>query len=434
MSARTRFAPSPTGFLHIGNARTALLNFIFAKQQGGAFILRLDDTDLTRSTEPYKQSIQEDLRWLGIEWDEMFSQSARARAYEAAAEQLKRADRLYPCYESEAELALARRAARQSGKTPMYNRAALSLSSKERQSLEAQGQKPHWRFKLSHQTCHFQDLIHGAMRVETTSLSDPILIRADGTFLYMLPSVADDLDHQITHIIRGDDHLTNSAIHVELAEALGGTPPIFAHHPLMVDADGAPLSKRLGALSLRDLKARGFEAEAVRALIVDAPSDDAADFAATAARHVHFDHARLERLNAAIIHQMDWQEAKSRLSEQARSQLDERFWQSVRANLVFFNEVEGWREIIYGCPNLPSQSEAGDLLSRARSLLPAAPWDEDVWARWTSALAKETGLKGRDLYLPLRLALTGLEKGPEMKNLILLLGYERVAQRLSASA
>ena len=422
---KVRFAPSPTGYLHLGNARTALLNFLFAKTEGGMFILRMDDTDDTRSTQEYAHAIEEDLLWLAVEWEDSFKQSTRFGEYQQAVEKLKSLGLLYACYESEEELALARRAALQAKRAPVYNRKALELTPTDRQSIEAQGIKPHWRFKLSHQKVDVVDLLHGTTAIATNSLSDPVLIRADGRFLYTLPSVLDDLDYGITHIIRGDDHLTNSAVQVELARALGGDAPIFAHHPLMVNEDGSPLSKRNQDFSLRAFRDEGFEPEAITALLVG----EEFDFQQQAKHNVRYERKRLEKINSGLIHKMEWEKVKARLP----LEISQNDWQGLRHNLTFIKDAELWHSIIYGEPALPQQKEEQAFLQTALRLLPQAPLDENSWGEWTKALSDATGRKGKALYLPLRLALTGQDKGPEMKNMIELLGYEKIKKRLSIS-
>ncbi len=429
---RVRFAPSPTGFLHLGNARTAALNFLFARHEGGRFLLRLDDTDRARSRDEYKDAIIEDLAWLDLPHDGMFCQSDRFEAYHEAAERLKEAGRLYPCYETEQELALARRQGRSGGSSPVYDRAALKLTAAQKQKYQDEGRAPHWRFKLSGGICRFDDLLHGRTEIKTTSLSDPVLIRADGRFLYTLPSVLDDMDFNISHVIRGDDHLTNSAVHVELTEALGGAAPVFGHHPLMTDISGASLSKRKGQLSLRDLKQEGFEPETLLHFLIG--SDDFSkdlirnfDFVAASSEHIRFDHVYLLRLNGRFIHGLDGSEASRRLAALGISESAE-FWQVVRHNLTMLKQARFWQELLDDRFRGVIGDEA--FLAEAARLLPAAPWDETTWSLWTRQLGEATSRRGRDLYMPLRLALTAREKGPEMKNLILLLGYDRVRARL----
>ena len=428
---RVRFAPSPTGFLHLGNARTAALNFLFARHAHGKFILRLDDTDPARSRDEYKNAIIEDLAWLGLPYDEVFSQSERLADYQKAADRLKEKGLLYPCYETAQELALLRRAARSSqNSSPAYDRAALKLTDAQKQQFQDEGRQPHWRFKLSGEICRFEDLLHGAVKLKTASLSDPVLIRADGRFLYTLPSVLDDLDFNISHVIRGGDHLTNSAVHVELAAALGGAAPIFAHHPLMTDVSGASLSKRKGQLSLRDLKEEGFEPETLLHFLIGEQKEnkESFDFVKAASENIRFDHAHLLRLNGRFLHGLDWSEAERRLAVMGMTG-SAAFWQAIRRNLTKLSEVQFWQDLLDDQFKGTIQDEA--FLAEAARLLPPAPWDDQVWSRWTKQLGEATSRRGRDLYLPLRLALTAREEGPEMKNLILLLGYDRVRARLN---
>ena len=425
---RVRFAPSPTGFLHLGNARTAALNFLFARHAHGKFILRLDDTDPARSRDEYKNAIIQDLAWLGLPHDEVFSQSERLADYQKAADRLKEKGLLYPCYETAQELALLRRAARSSqNSSPVYDRAALKLTEAQKQQFQDEGHQPHWRFKLSGEICRFEDLLHGAIKLKTASLSDPVLIRADGRFLYTLPSVLDDLDFNISHVIRGDDHLTNSAVHVELAAALGGGAATFAHHPLMTDGSGASLSKRKGQLSLRDLKEEGFEPEALLHFLIG-DQKESFDFVKAACENIRFDHAHLLRLNGRFLHGLDWSEAEGRLAALGMTG-SVAFWQAIRRNLTKLSEVQFWQDLLDDRFQGTIQDEA--FLAEAARLLPPAPWDDQVWSRWTKQLGEATSRRGRDLYLPLRLALTAREEGPEMKNLILLLGYDRVRARLN---
>lgn len=439
----TRFAPSPTGYLHLGNARTAFLNFLFAREKGGEFILRIDDTDKVRSKDEYKVALEEDLAWLGITYERTFSQSARVAEYAAAAEMLKAKGLLYRCYETEEELVVARRAALAASRPPVYDRAGLKMSEAAHKEKEEAGVRPHWRFKLSQGDVLFQDLIHGETKVKTDSLSDPVLIRADGSFLYTLPSVCDDLAFGITHIIRGDDHLTNSAVQVELALALGArtsgsesaplilagsAPVVFAHHPLMVNEDGSPLSKRHGDFSLRKFREEGFEAEAVAHLLVGKDFN----FQAQAGKNIRYERARLEKLNGALVHQMEWAQARSRLP----NSISEQDWFGLRANLTLLKDAELWHSIIAGDGagfEKTAPDTAPDFFQQALQLLPPAPLNESSWQVWTKALSAATALKGKALYLPLRLALTGQNAGPEMKNVILLLGRDKIKARLSNS-
>ncbi len=438
MSIAVRFAPSPTGPLHAGNARTALFNFLFARKQGGRFILRLDDTDAERSSEEHAQAIGEDLLWLGIKPDQTFRQSERIPLYRQAAEKLKQAGCLYPCYETPQELARRRRLARAANRPPVYDRAALGLSAAQRRKLEEQGRKPHWRFRLSGGVVRFDDLVHGRVAVPTASLSDPVLIREDGGFLYSLPSAADDLDMGVSHVIRGEDHLTNSAVHIELAEALGGAPPRFAHHGLITGEDGAPLSKRrMQEAALRSLRGAGIEPVALNFFLARGEGESpcrtldelAAGFKPEAMPRapLRFEPARLARVSAQFIHAMDYETAFPRLATQG-IEVGEALWLAVRGNLSKLADVKIWRGIVEGeaAPVIKDRA----FIEAARACLPPAPWGEGVWEEWTKALAKATGRKGRALYLPLRLALTGLDHGPELAALLPLIGRDKALARL----
>ena len=440
MTVTVRFAPSPTGLLHVGNARTALLNFLFARKNGGKFLLRIDDTDTERSKPEYETAIVEDLGWLGIRHDLFARQSERAAAHQAAAETLKAAGRLYPCYESQLELDRRRQRQISSGKPPVYDRAALKLTPEERAKLEGQGKRPHWRFKLTQQKVKFHDLIRGPVEIDTANLSDPVLIREDGRFLYTLPSVVDDVDFFITHIIRGEDHVTNTAVQIELFEALGATPPAFAHHPLLVGAGGEALSKRLGSLSLRLLREDGIEPLAAVSYLAKTGTSDPIAPHTTMAELVegfavekigrapaHFDPAELANLNAKLLHALPYEAVAGRL-ETAGIGGGAAFWEVAKHNLARFSDAGELWTMVAG-PLAPVIEDAA-LASKAAHLLPVEPWDEATWAAWTGAIASATGLKGRALYHPLRLALTGREHGPELKKLLSLIGRARAYARL----
>ena len=439
MTVKVRFAPAPSGRLHVGNVRTALVNWLYARQQGGQFVLRIDDTDLERSTKEYEQGIQDDLAWLGLAWDEKDNQSARFPTYQLAVERLKQQGRLYPAYETSEELERRRRVALAQGKPPIYDRAALKLSDDEKAAFEAEGRRPHWRFKLEGKRVHWDDLVKGRIEVDTASMSDPVLIRADGLFLYTLPSVADDIDMGITHVIRGEDHVTNTGAQIELFEALGAAPPKFAHMPLLVGADGEALSKRLGSLSISQLRENGFEplsilthlarmgtsdglhvANAVDELVAGFSFDKIGKHAA------RYDPADLERLNAAVIHAMSYQQAQPRLAERD-ADLGEAFWHAVRANLTLFDGVGTWAHVVNGAVE-PLRDEP-EFLEQAAALLPEH-LTVDAWSAWTSAIKEATGRKGKQLFLPLRRALTGLDHGPEMGPLLPLIGRETALARL----
>lgn len=439
-----RFAPSPTGLLHVGNARVALANFLLAGGQPANLVLRFDDTDQERSRQEYVDGILRDLHWLGIRWQEEVFQSQRIDLYQAAAERLMMAGRLYPCYESAEDLEYMRRRLRARGLPPIYDRSALKLTEADRIILETQGRKPHWRFKLAEGTIAWTDMVRGDCRYDAAHLADPVLIREDGTFLYMLPSAVDDADLGITHVIRGEDHVTNTAVQIQLFEALGATPPEFAHLPLLVDADGKGLSKRLGSLSLADLREQGLEPMAVNALLARLGTSepiepfedidhlvrdfDMTRFGRSAPR---FDPADLERLNQKIIHALPWELAQARLRAKGCDHADEAFWEAVRGNLTVMADVMEWYGVVYGAfnPEAPADEDR-DFLAQALAALPAEPWDARTWKAWTDTLKADTGRKGKALFLPLRRALTGRDHGPEMSAMLPLIGRKKAAERL----
>ena len=441
-----RFAPSPTGRIHIGNARTALLNALFARKHGGRFILRFDDTDTERSREEYVEAIGVDLAWLGIEPDVIARQSLRLALYADAAERLKAAGRLYPCYETAAELERRRKRQQARGLPPVYDRAALALTADDRARLEADGIAPHWRFRLDRVAVGWDDLVRGASRIDCASLSDPVLIRGDGSCLYTFASVVDDMAMGITHVIRGEDHVTNTAVQIQLTTALGGAPPVFAHHNLLTTADGEGLSKRSGALSIGGLREAGIEPLAVAALAVLTGSSDAVrpvasldDLIATlhlshlSRAAARFDPAELTALSARTLHTLPFAAVAARLAAVGIAGPDaEAFWLAVRGNLRTFADVEGWWKVVEGPvePDGACPRDEADFLREAATLLPSEPWDGNVWSAWTNALKTRTGRRGRALFHPLRLALTGRETGPELATLLPLIGRLRAADRL----
>jgi glutamyl-tRNA synthetase len=436
-----RFAPSPTGLLHIGNARTALLNALFARREGGTFVLRFDDTDVERSKPEFAAAITEDLAWLGIPPDRVVRQSNRFAVYADAAERLKRTGRLYPAYETPDELEFRRKRQLARGQPPVYDRAAVRLTDDERAKLEAEGRRPHWRFRLDHRTVGWRDLVRGESHVDCGSLSDPVLVRADGTYLYTLPSVVDDIDLAVTHVIRGEDHVTNTAVQIQLFEALGAAAPGFAHHNLLTTASGEGLSKRLGHLSLKGLREAGLEPQAVASLAVLVGSAEAVrpvksldelgrlvDFGHISRAPAKFDEAELEHLNARLVHELDFAEVKDRLAALGVGG-GEPFWLAVRTNLAKVAEAAQWWSVVEG-PVRPVIAEPA-LLAKAAGTLPEPPWDASTWKRWTDAVKADTGAKGRALFMPLRLALTGLDHGPELAGLLPLIGPDRARRRLA---
>ncbi|MCX7326014.1 MAG: glutamate--tRNA ligase [Hyphomicrobiales bacterium] len=436
-----RFAPSPTGRLHIGNARPALFNWLFALKHQGHFILRYDDTDKERSTAAFAEAIAADLGWLGIHPHAEYAQSARTALYHAAADKLRRMGRLYPCYESPDELDRRRKRQLARGLPPIYDRAALKLTAEERAGFEAEGRKPHWRFLLESRPVAWSDLVRGDAHVDCGSLSDPVLIRGDGAYLYTLPSVVDDIDMGITHVIRGEDHVTNTAVQIQIIEALGGTLPVFAHHNLLTTASGEGLSKRLGHLSLASLRDAGIEPLAVAALAVLVGSADAVrpvesleelaqlvDLAHVSRAPAKFDEAELLHLSARTLHQMSYQAAAPRLA-QLGVDGGEAFWVAVRGNLSSFGEAKDWWSVVNG-PAVPVITDAAFAFA-AIAALPNGPLDAASWKIWTEAIKASTGAKGKALFMPLRLALTGREHGPELAPLLPMIGRERLLARLA---
>ena len=442
MSATVRYAPSPTGRLHLGNARPAVLNWLFAKSHDGKFVLRLDDTDLARSTEEFAQGIETDLAWLGIAPDLKVRQSDRFALYDAARDRLIAAGRLYPCYETADELDRKRKRARALGKPPIYDRAALTLSDEDRAALEAEGRKPHWRFKLDGRPVTFTDLIKGEQTVNTASMSDPVLIREDGTYLYTLPSVVDDIDLGVTHVIRGEDHVSNTGTQIEIFEALSGAVPTFAHHNLLTDAEGQGFSKRLGSLSLAQLREEGYEPLAVAIVaaltgtslpVEPYPSLDAIaerlEFSMISHGSARFDSAELDTLNARLVHHFNFEAVRSRFPE--LDGLTEPVWLALRDNVSRLPELAVLYEDIFINAQPVIADEDRDFIATAREMLPEEPWDETTWGQWTGALKQASGRKGKGLFLPLRLALTGKAEGPELKALLPVLGRKASLARLS---
>ncbi len=436
-----RFAPSPTGRIHIGNTRTAVLNWLYALRNGGRFVLRFDDTDVARSKPEFERAIAEDLAWLRIEPSLTVRQSERLPLYTDVTERLKAAGRLYPASETSEELDRKRKRQQMRHLPPVYDRAALSLSDTERRVFEAEGRKPHWRFLLDRKRVAWDDLIRGHQEIDTASLSDPVLVREDGTWLYTLTSVADDIDLGITHIIRGEDHVVNTAVQIEIFEALGASAPTFAHHSLLVGADGQGLSKRLGSLSIGGLREQGFEpmavasvagligtSEAVHACLDYAELVATFDLAHVSRAPARFSEAELAGVNGKLLHRMSYAEAKPRLAS-IGADAGEAFWLAVRGNITFLAEARDWLAVIEG--DIAPAIENPDLLRQATALLPAEPWDASTWKAWTEALKLESGLKGKALFHPLRLALTGRETGPELAQLLPLIGRERALARLT---
>jgi len=446
MTVAVRFAPSPTGLLHVGNIRLALVNWLFARKAGGSFLLRLDDTDFERSTREFAEGIERDLSWLGLSWDRSARQSDRMERYHDAAERLKADGRLYPCYETADELGLKRKSLLARGLPPLYDRAALRLTDAERARFETEGRRPHWRFRLLPDPVSWTDLVRGPARFSGADLSDPVLVREDGRPLYTLSSVVDDIEFGISHVIRGEDHVANTAVQIQLWQALGGPVPAFAHLPLLTDAAGQGLSKRLGGLSVQSLREDdGLEPMALLSLLAHLGTADAVepylgldalvasfDMARVSRATPRFDPEELKRLNARILHRTPFAAVAGRLEALGFAGVDERFWQVVRPNLERLADAGDWWRVTHA-PVAPTITDAA-FAAAAAALLPPEPWDEATWGGWIERVKAETGAKGKALFLPLRLALTGREHGPELKNLLPLIGRERALARLSGRA
>ncbi|MEL6724600.1 MAG: glutamate--tRNA ligase [Pseudomonadota bacterium] len=439
-----RFAPSPTGNLHVGNVRTALINWLFAKGQGGTFILRIDDTDLERSTAEFEQGIRDDLTWLGLTWGDTFKQSDRFGQYDAAADKLREMGLLYACYETADELDRQRKLQRARGKPPIYNRAGLTLTDEEKAAYEAEGRKPHWRFKLSGARVQWNDLVRGEQTIDTSSLSDPVLIRADGSYLYTLPSCVDDIEAGITHVVRGEDHVTNSGAQIEIFKALGGAAPDMAHTPLLVGADGASLSKRLGSLGMGELRNRGIEPLAICSLLAKLGTSDNVeireslaqlaeefDFGKIGRAPARFDEVDLMNLNAALTHAMSFDQAKDRLRAIDPLAANESFWDLVRENCQTVEDAARFVPVAFGEIEPLIDADDRDFISAAAALLPEGDLTSETWGNWTAALKAQTGRKGKGLFMPLRKALTGMERGPSVGDMLQLMGRERALKRLS---
>lgn len=441
MTTLVRFAPSPTGFLHVGNVRTGLMNMLFALKTGGRFLLRIDDTDTERSTKEYEDAIRRDLAWMGFAWDLFARQSERLESYEAAAENLKASGRLYPCYETPDELERRRKRALAQGKPPIYDRAALKLTDADRAKLEAEGKRPHWRFKLTGHRVEWTDLVRGPVHIDTASVSDPVLVREDGRFLYTLPSVVDDIDFAVTHVIRGEDHVTNTGVQVEIIEALGGGVPAFAHLPLLTGPGGEALSKRLGSLGVDELRREGILPMAIASLLAKLGTSDPVqprfslaelaaefDFAKIGRAPAHFDRRDLLHVNARLMHAAPFADVAPHLKAMALDPTADE-WRAIHDNLETLKDAAAWLAVMRG-PIAPEVTDAG-FLGEAAALLPQGELGPEAWGAWTRALAERTGRKGKELYHPLRLALTGRPHGPEMKTLLPLIGRERALARLA---
>ncbi|HET7606222.1 MAG TPA: glutamate--tRNA ligase [Sphingomicrobium sp.] len=436
MTVVTRFAPSPTGRLHVGNIRTALHNFLFARKNGGSFILRIDDTDRERSTAEFDQAIRDDLEWLGLSPDKLVRQSERFGLYEREFERLKAAGRVYACYETPEELELRRKVLLGRGLPPVYER-------KPADAPVPAGRVPHWRFRLDHDSAiAWTDLIRGEQSFDPKLLSDPVVRREDGSWLYLLPSVIDDIDLAITHVVRGEDHVSNSAVQIQMFAALGTEPPEFAHEALLVAAEGK-LSKRLGSYGAEHLRHEGVEPMALLDVLARigtsqpveplASLDDLAatfDFSTFGRAPAHFDPHEVELVNARLLHHLDYESVADLLPARAT----EEDWLALRGNLERLGDFAGWFEVLHGeiaAPDLEPDERL--VVTQAAAIAEGLDWSDEPWRTLTGELKRATGRKGRELFHPLRLALTGRESGPEMAPLLAAMGKDRAIRRLEAA-
>jgi glutamyl-tRNA synthetase len=443
MTITTRFAPSPTGRLHVGNLRAALHNWLFARQQGGRFLLRIDDTDRERSEERFVEAIRADLAWLGLDWDGEERQSSRFAAYETRFAELAASERVYACYETPQELELKRKVQLGRGLPPVYDRGALVLSDRDRRQLEEQGVRPHWRFKLDHDApIIWHDLIRGAQRFDPKLMSDPVIRRVDGSWLYHLPSVIDDIDLGISHVVRGEDHVSNTAAQVQMFDALDAAPPAFAHEALLTGAEGK-LSKRMGATDVDHWRETGVEPHALAAKLARigtslpvepvatmAPLIAAFDFTTFGRAPARFDEAELARLNAQTIHLLSYEQVADRLPHG----MDANAWEAVRPNLERVADAAIWWQVIQGSIETLAAPEDSEYVADAATTARELDWSANPWHALTSALKESSGRKGKALFQPLRRALTGQDHGPDMAALLPLIGRDRAVERLETAA
>ena len=432
---KVRFAPSPTGYMHIGNIRTALFNWLWAKKMGGKFMLRIDDTDSVRSKKEYEDYLRESLVWLGLTWEEEARQSARFEHYNEVTQKLIQQGRIYPCYETAEELEFKRKRAFAKGLPPIYDRQALNYTQEDIAKFEAEGRKPHYRFKLIQGEIALNDVVRGWVKYESQNLSDPIIIREDGSYLYHLPSVIDDCDFGITHIVRGEDHVTNTASQIQMFEAIGGKVPTFAHLPLLTGKEGK-LSKRLGSLGVKDLKDNGVENMTICSFLAKLGTSEAIepfysledlaqslDFSKIGRSQPKFDEEELKHFNLKYIHTLPYETVKDRVF------VDEDFWEKIKANLEKVEDYKVWNNICND--QIEPVVEDTNFTSQAAKLLPQDNWNCDTFSVWINEVKTATGKKGKELFHPIRMALTGQENGPELKVLLLLIGYEKAFKRLN---
>ena len=440
MTVITRFAPSPTGLLHLGNIRTALINWLYARTHNGKFILRIDDTDQERSKDEYISKIKYDLEWLGIDYDDTFNQSSRFERYREQFEKLKADGRIYPCYETPEELERKRKLQMASGGKQVYDRSSLSLTDEEKRAYEDDGRKPHWRFLLQTERLKWNDLLKGELDIDLTSLSDPVLFREDGVPLYTFSSAVDDIDYNITNVIRGDDHTSNTAVQIEIINAIDKNRITFAHHALLKASSGDKLSKRDNVISIDSFRKSNLEPLAILSLLAtigtsqsielkDSLNQIISEFKletiSTSPGRIEID--VLNALNKKQVQKLNFDEVSERLKN-IDEKIDEKFWNTIRSNLETVEGIKQWSDIVFDSKLI--EAEDKEYINSAMELIPDDPWDENTWELWTSAIKEKTGRKGKELFLPLREAFTGMSHGPEMKLLIQLIGREKILERV----
>ena len=440
MTTVTRFAPSPTGLLHLGNIRTALINWLYARTNNGKFILRIDDTDLERSKDEYISQIKYDLDWLGIDYDETFNQSSRFDRYREQFEKLKADGRIYPCYETPEELERKRKLLIAAGGKQVYDRSAMELTDQQKKDYEAEGRKPHWRFLLKTERMKWDDLLKGEIDIDLTSLSDPVLFREDGVPLYTFSSAVDDIDYGITNVIRGDDHTSNTAVQVEIINALDQNKITFAHHALLKASSGDKLSKRDNVISISSFREANMEPISILSLLATIGTSNSIELKdnidqiksefklstiSTSPGRIEID--VLNALNKKQVQKYNFSEIEERLKK-IDEKIDQKFWETIRGNLNVVEDIKQWTDIVFNSETIKPSDK--DYIKIAMELIPDDPWNDETWGQWTSAIKEKTGRKGKELFLPLREAFTGLNHGPEMKLLIQLLGREKIIERV----
>ena len=439
MKSLSRFAPSPTGLLHIGNARSAIINWAYINNKKGDFVLRIDDTDQERSKKEFEEKIKKDLNWLGISWSKTFNQSKRNKIYQNYIERLKTNKRIYPCFETQDELSLKKKSQLTSGKPPIYDRSALNLDEDQINNLLKSGKKPHWRFKLEDKIIEWKDLIKGKVSFNSKNLSDPVLIREDGSLLYHLPSVIDDIEEGVTEIIRGEDHISNTAFHIQIFQSLNAPVPNFGHHPFLTDDKGKGFAKRLGSLSIEKLRDLGFESITILNYLLSVGTSfniskeidkkkliNNFKISSISNSSPKFSIEILKSLNKEILQEYSFSDIQKKL-ENLDIKVDENFWNLVKNNIDFFSECVDWNEIILS--NEQFYKKDLEFLKQAADLLPDEPFNINSWDEWILKINKKTGKKGKNLFMPLRMALTGKEKGPELKYLLPLLTKDNIFRK-----